>query len=179
MDCVATGGNVKGNLKKIRLFISPQIEQLTKCVCVFTVQCWPKQSIRCPGSVMTSMLSLRKMGWVLLTLASIYSHFLFVCMSSLCFRFVCTLCVIHQCYWLFSLPLLSVSFRYTARAAVCELLSVGICLLPVCATFLQQVQTVFSCTSNSCVCVFEQINRLSRTKKHLTKVYTLASKPLL
>lgn len=35
------------------------------------------------------------------------------------------------------------SFSLLARPAVCELLSVGICLLPVRTTFLQQVQTVF------------------------------------
>lgn len=36
----------------------------------------------------------------------------------------------------------SLSLSVTARAAVCELLPVGICLLPVCTAFFQQVQSV-------------------------------------
>lgn len=93
MDCIVTGGNVKGSRP---LLFSPIIKHKSgnrrSHVCVSTVQCWPKQSILCPGSVTISMLSLRKMGWAPLILSSIHVYFLFQCISSACFRLVHTLC---------------------------------------------------------------------------------------
>lgn len=113
---------------------------------VCTVQCWPKPSILCPGSVMSSMWSLRKMGWATLILSSTPTlpptmHMVLVLPVDA--HFAST----HSTDWGF--------FSLVVGPAVCELLSVGICLLPVRTTLLQQVQTVCVCVNGIVMCVWE------------------------
>lgn len=118
-------------------------------MCVCTVQCWPKPSTLCPGSVMSSMWSLRKMGWAALINCLIQQHFLLTC------SFLLVHCLRR---WLVMICF----FSLVAGSAVCELLSVGICLLPVRTTLLQQVQTV-------CVCVCERVNTFMSVVKRSFK----------
>lgn len=99
-------------------------------VCVFTIQCWPKPSILCPGSGMIFMWSLRKMGWAALILP--YTLILPPVMHIVVLLPVSAIFASMDGADLHCVSLV-------AGPAVCELLSVGICMLPVRTTLLQQV----------------------------------------
>lgn len=155
MDCVVTGGNVKGS-GKYPPSISSQIEQRsTKCVCAPVFVCVYRSVLA------KAIYSLSRIGDDLYVepqedgvSSGINTLKLPLWMHTVSVLPVC----LHTLRQSSILLTFSLSLSVTARAAVCELLPVGICLLPVCTAFFQQVQTIllfFFCTSDSWVRVWD------------------------
>lgn len=144
MDCVVNGGNVKGS-KTYPPFTCPEKRTTVKNLCFVCVPFSAGQS-----DLFAVQDRRRSLCWA----SGRWGEFIWCCpqctwthTSSLNAHRRCvsglvahSASIINITY--FSLSL-SRSICHTARAAVCQLLPLGICLLPVCTTFLQQVRTVF------------------------------------